>query len=344
MDAADEATKALSLGWSTAFKQDCSMLYAAAGVTDLVASGDAALAAGNYDRAIELYSAAIDLDIALLDAEMAIDFNPSSYIGYQLKHAVLHDARRYDEAFEAYKMMLSKLENTPDTQTRNLREQYATPSEAKGAIEESIRAQLDDTPHRLIDISTGRLCNREAQITAFGMSAEYKKLLSCIMKRADLQMEHIRDAVAMYFRQGVYDLDPVGGIAKLKSFCETARNKGYRWAWVDTCCIDQTNNVEVQQSVNSMFIWYRHSALTIVYLSDVSPASQPGALASSAWNTRGWTVQEFLAPKFVLFYQKDWSLYLGDRSPNHKDSLAIMKEMGDATGIDAQALVAFRLE
>jgi hypothetical protein len=54
-------------------------------------------------------------------------------------------------------------------------------------------------------------------------------------------------------------------------------------------------------------------------------------------------VQEFLAPKFVLFYQKDWSLYLDDRSPNHKDSLAIMQEMGDAMGIDAQALVAFLL-
>jgi hypothetical protein len=32
-------------------------------VTDLAASGDTALAAGNYDRAIELYSAAIDLDL-----------------------------------------------------------------------------------------------------------------------------------------------------------------------------------------------------------------------------------------------------------------------------------------
>jgi len=46
------------------FKQDCSVLYAAAGVTDLAASGDDALAAGNYDRAVELYSAAIDLDFA----------------------------------------------------------------------------------------------------------------------------------------------------------------------------------------------------------------------------------------------------------------------------------------
>ncbi|KAG1761774.1 hypothetical protein EDD22DRAFT_970347 [Suillus occidentalis] len=85
-----------------------------------------------------------------------------------------------------------------------------------------------------------------------------------------------------------------------------------------------------------------HSALTIVYLLDVPPSSKPGALARNAWNTtRGWTFQELLAPKIVLFYQKVWTLYLGDRSPNHKNSVAIMQEMGDTTGIDASALAAF---
>ncbi|KAG2336192.1 HET-domain-containing protein [Suillus weaverae] len=385
MDRADEATKACCLDWSTAFKQDCSMLYAATGVTDLTAGANDALAAGNYDRAVELYSVAIDLDFAtdtifanrskarsgkmlwddaLLDAEKVIELNPSSYFGYQLKHTALHGAHRYDEAIEAFKIMLSKLDNAPDTETPNLRQQYIGLSEAEGVIEESIKAQLDHAPHRLLNTFTGRLCNREVQIDAFKTSTEYKELLSSTLVDVDLRMERIQDVdhvVAMYFRyvmlshrwegkepllhdiqgKAVYDLDPVGGLAKLQSFCATARDLGYRWTWVDTCCIDQTNNVEVQQSVNSMFIWYHHSALTIIYLSDVPPSSQPGALAISVWNTRGWTVQEFLAPKFVLFYQKDWSLYLDDRSPNHKDSLAIMQEMGDATGIDAQALVAF---
>ncbi|KAG2335880.1 hypothetical protein BDR05DRAFT_971334 [Suillus weaverae] len=375
MDESDDATKASCLDWSTEFKQDYSVLHAA--------KGDDALAAGNYDRAIELYSAAIDLDLAtdtifanrskarsgkmlwddaLLDAQTVIKLTPSSHIGYQLQHAALHGAQRYDEAIEAFKIMLSKLENAPDTETTKLRQQYVNPSEAEMAIQETIKAQLDDAPHRLLNTFTGRLCNREVQIDAFKRSTEYKELLSSTLAHVDLRMERIKDVVETYFRyvmlshrwegkepllhdiQGklVYDLDPVGGIAKLQSFCATARDMGYRWTWVDTCCIDQTNNVEVQLSVNSMFIWYHHSALTIIYLSDVPPSSQPGALASSAWNTRGWTVQEFLAPKFVLFYQKDWSLYLNDRSPNHKDSLAIMQEMGDATGIDAQALVAFR--
>jgi hypothetical protein len=244
----------------------------------------------------------------------------------------------------------------------DLHQQYVNPSETEGVIEETIKVQLDDAPHRLINTFTGLLCNHEAQINAFKTSTEYKELLSSTMMRVDLQKERIKDVVVMYFRyvmlshrwegkepllcdiQGkvVYYLDPVGGIPKLQSFCTAASDMGYRWAWIDTCCIDQTNNVEVQQSVNSMFIWYSNSALTIIYLSDVPPSSQPGALKISAWNTRGWTVQEFLAPKLVLFYHKDWTLYLDDRSANHKNSHAIMQEMADATGIDAQALVAFR--
>jgi hypothetical protein len=180
------------------------------------------------------------------------------------------------------------------------------------------------------------------------------------MKHAD-RMERIKRAVELYFRcvmlshrwgeneprlrdiqdKDIYEFDPAGSIVKLQSFCRIARDAGHPWAWVDTCCIDQTNNVEVQECVNSMFVWYRHSVLTIVYLSDVPPSSKSGALARSVWNKRGWTVQEFLAPKVVLFYQEDWTLYLDDHSLNHKQSAAIMGELGDATGIDPQALVAF---
>ncbi|KAG2346381.1 hypothetical protein BDR05DRAFT_959241 [Suillus weaverae] len=71
-----------------------------------------------------------------------------------------------------------------------------------------------------------------------------------------------------------------------------------------------------------MFVWYRQSALTIVYLSDVPPSVKWGALANCDWNTRGWTVQEFLAPR---------ALYLNDRSPNHKKSDTIMWVLEDST-------------
>lgn len=49
---------------------------------------------------------------------------------------------------------------------------------------------------------------------------------------------------------------------KLQSFCKVARDAGYHWAWIDLCCTDQNSNVELQKSLNSMFSWYRDSALT----------------------------------------------------------------------------------
>ncbi|KAG0704705.1 hypothetical protein DFH29DRAFT_1067888 [Suillus ampliporus] len=249
--------------------------------------------------------------------------------------------------------MLSKLDNDLDTQIRMLRRQYLSPSEAEGAIRKVIDAQLENAPLCVFDTTTGCLCDREARICAFNTSTKYKELLSFAMMHADRQMDHIEEMVAMYFScvmlshrwegrepllhdihdKVVYSLSPASGITKLQSFCKIVRDAGYRWAWSDTCCIDKINNVELQESLNSMFVWYRHSALTIVYLSDVPPSSKPGALAESAWTTRGWTVGEFLAPK---------TPYLDYHSPNHKESIAIVQELEGATGIDPGAIVAFR--
>ncbi|KAG2745440.1 hypothetical protein P692DRAFT_20741990 [Suillus brevipes Sb2] len=260
--------------------------------------------------------------------------------------------------------MLSKLDDALDIQTRKLRQQYLRPSEVERAIRQVIDAQLENAPLRILDTTTGLLCDREAQISTFKMSTDYKELLSSTITCSDFHTKRIEEVVRRNLQyatlshvwegnepllrdiqgKSVYDseLDSVGGMKKLRSFCETARGAGYNWAWSDTCCIDKNINVELQESVNSMFVWYHHSALTIVYLSDVPPSSKSGALAKSAWNTRGWTVQEFIAPKVILFYQSNWTLYLDDRTPNHKDSVIIMQELQGATGIDRSAVAAFR--
>ncbi|KAG0704011.1 WD40-repeat-containing domain protein [Suillus ampliporus] len=300
---------------------------------------------------------------ALSDAEKVIELHPSSYRGYELKHTALYALQRYDDAIEAFKIMHSKLDDSPDPEIRQLRQQYVSRFEVlETAIRRVIQVQLENAPLRLLNTSTGHLCDREAQINAFMESKEYEQLWYPSMTHGRLPTEHIVEAVAKYFGwvmlshrwerkepllrdiedKVIYNLDPVGTVVKLQKFCELARDAGYHWAWSDTCCIDQNNNAEVQRSVNSMFIWYRNSALTIVYLSDVPPSSESGALANSAWNTRGWTVQEFLAPRIIIFYQENWTLYLNDRSPNHKESITIMKELEDSTGIDAQSLVAFQ--
>ncbi|OAX36019.1 hypothetical protein K503DRAFT_331321 [Rhizopogon vinicolor AM-OR11-026] len=299
---------------------------------------------------------------ALLDAQKVIELDPSSYRGYQLKYTALHSAQRYDEAIDAFRIMLFNMDNTFDPQIRKLRQQYLSPSEAERTILKAIHARLENAPFRLLDTTTGLLCDREAQISAFTTSTKYEELLLSTMKHENLRMEHIEEVVMMYFHwvmlshrwegeepllhdiqeKVVYELDPVDGVVKLQSFCKAAHDMGYRWAWSDTCCIDKNNNVDLQKTINFMFLWYRSSALTIVYLSDVPPSLKSGALAKSAWITRGWTIGEFLAPKVVLFYQNDWTPYLDDRSSNHKESLVIMQEMADATGMDGPALVAFR--
>lgn len=223
-----------------------------------------------------------------------------------------------------------------------------------------IRAHMEHIPPRLLDTSTGRLFDRNAQIEAFKTSTEYKKLLSSISKCTDLQMERIRNVVVKYFGyvmlshrwegeepllddiqgKSVYELNSAGSVRKLQQFCGTARDAGYRWAWSCTCCINNKDIEEVPEAITSMFCWYEHSALTIVYLCNISPLSGPGALASSDWITRGWTLQEFLAPNIILFYRNNWTPYLDHHPDNHKQF--IMQELRDATGIDLRFHITFR--
>ncbi|KAG2117646.1 heterokaryon incompatibility protein-domain-containing protein [Suillus cothurnatus] len=301
----------------------------------------------------------VEFDDTLLND---IDFKYSFHVRSQLKHTALQGAQRYSEPLEASKMILAILTSAHGVEIRKLREKYINSSKVEAAIRKSIDIQLCTTPLRLLNTTTGRLCDRGAQISAFQSSAEYSELLFSIVAHPDLPLERIADAVATYFRyvmlshrwgekepllhdiqdKVVYELKEAGGLMKLQSFCKLARHEGYHWAWVDTCCIDQNNHVELQKSLNSTFVWYHHSALTIVYLSDVLPSAKSGALARSEWITRGWTVPEFLAPKVIRFYQQDWTPYLDDHSPNHKESVEIMHELEDATGIDARTLDAFQ--
>ncbi|KAG2355210.1 hypothetical protein BDR07DRAFT_1381661 [Suillus spraguei] len=300
-------------------------------------------------------------DNVLLNAHKLIELEPLSHVGYQSNHTALHGAQRYNEAIEAFQMILAKFD-AHATQIRKLHDKYISPSKAEGDIQKFIDAQLYAAPLRLLNTTTGRLCDRGSQISAFKKSTEYNEILSSIIMHPDIAAGRIADTVATYFRyvmlshrwgenepllhdiqdKVVYKLKEAGGLMKLQSFCKVARDAGYHWAWVDTCCIDQNNHVELQKSLNSTFVWYHHSALTIVYLSDVPPSAKSGALAKSEWNTRGWTVPEFLASKVIRFYRQDWTLYLDDHSPNHKESVAIMHEMEDAMGIDSRAFDTFQ--
>ncbi|PKS12260.1 hypothetical protein jhhlp_001560 [Lomentospora prolificans] len=102
---------------------------------------------------------------------------------------------------------------------------------------------------------------------------------------------------------------------KIKFCAEQAGRDGLQYFWVDTCCIDKSTIDEVQTSINSMFRWYRDAAHCYVYLSDVSDQAElpwEDAFRRSKWFTRGWTLQELLAPASVQFFSRE-GLHLGDK-------------------------------
>jgi hypothetical protein len=110
------------------------------------------------------------------------------------------------------------------------------------------------------------------------------------------------------------------GFAKLEGSCALAKRQGLKYVWIDTCCIDKSSSAELSEAINSMYMWYQKSRICYAYLSDVSTLDGSGHQQSeilkqvgrSRWFTRGWTLQELLAPKRVEFYTANWD-YIGKK-------------------------------
>ncbi|KAK3375735.1 HET-R [Lasiosphaeria ovina] len=126
------------------------------------------------------------------------------------------------------------------------------------------------------------------------------------------------------------------GYAKIQFCGDQAWRDGLRYFWIDTCCIDKADASELQHALNSMFRWYRGSAKCYVYLSDVSTCSLDdksaweAAFKASRWFTRGWTLQELIAPKTVEFFCTEGKR-LGDKN-------SLEQQIRDITGIPSEAL------
>ena len=142
--------------------------------------------------------------------------------------------------------------------------------------------------------------------------------------------------------------DLVDGTGKRKAghdkirFCaQQAERDGLHYFWVDTCCIDKSNHTELQEAINSMYRWYQNAAKCYVYLSDVSIAKRKAntelskytwelAFRESRWFTRGWTLQELLAPCLVEFFSQEGKK-LGDNT-------SLKQHIHEITGIPNSAL------
>ena len=126
------------------------------------------------------------------------------------------------------------------------------------------------------------------------------------------------------------------GYAKIQFCGDQACRDGLNYFWVDTCCIDKSDAAELQHALNSMFRWYRWAKKCYVYLSDVSTyspddkSSWVAAFQTSKWFTRGWTLQELIAPITVEFFCKEGKR-LGDKS-------SLEQQIFNITGIQLGAL------
>jgi len=101
------------------------------------------------------------------------------------------------------------------------------------------------------------------------------------------------------------------GYEKIKQCCQMAAQYGFEYAWVDTCCIDKTSSAELSEAINSMYRWYRFAEVCYVYLEDVPSGLEQAALEEkirkSRWFTRGWTLQELIAPPSLIFFDNQWN-------------------------------------
>ncbi|KAH8813211.1 kinesin light chain 1, partial [Xylogone sp. PMI_703] len=113
------------------------------------------------------------------------------------------------------------------------------------------------------------------------------------------------------------------GYDKIRFCVDRAAEDGLQYSWVDTCCIDKSTNHELNTAINSMFRWYQRASKCYVYLSDILVSAKVTdaqafritwveAFRRSRWFTRGWTLQELLAPPTVEFFSKNGKL-LGNK-------------------------------
>ncbi|KAF9692825.1 hypothetical protein EKO04_009224 [Ascochyta lentis] len=138
------------------------------------------------------------------------------------------------------------------------------------------------------------------------------------------------------------DLLKRAGYSKIVNAAREAKGLGFKYIWIDTCCIDKSSSAELQEAINSMYRWYQAAEVCIVYLEDIWPpktgsgefrtASEiaKNAFETSRWTKRGWTLQELVAPAVCRFHVRDWQL-LGEK-------VEFLQELSVTTGIPVYVL------
>lgn len=96
------------------------------------------------------------------------------------------------------------------------------------------------------------------------------------------------------------------GFKKIVRAAKLARELKHKYIWIDTCCIDKSSSADLTESINSMYQWYRDAVVCFAWLDDLPREKPDRAMARSRWFTRGWTLQELVAPRRLEFYDVEW--------------------------------------
>ncbi|KAH6683868.1 heterokaryon incompatibility protein-domain-containing protein, partial [Halenospora varia] len=105
----------------------------------------------------------------------------------------------------------------------------------------------------------------------------------------------------------------MAGWVKIRGCCIQAASDGFTYTWIDSCCIDKSSSAELSEAINSMFRWYQNAHVCYVYLSDVTPgpgqahSQEESSFSQSKWFSRGWTLQELIAPDNIIFFDREWT-------------------------------------
>ncbi len=126
------------------------------------------------------------------------------------------------------------------------------------------------------------------------------------------------------------------GYNKIRFCGERASQDGLQYFWVDTCCINKQDKEELTYALNAMFAWYRKSQICYCYMYDVpkhdlDPEHKDSKFRKSRWFTRGWALQELLAPLYLIFFNCAWE-EIGTKS-------SLKGIVADITGIAPSILV-----
>ncbi|KAM0715688.1 hypothetical protein Q7P37_009187 [Cladosporium fusiforme] len=140
------------------------------------------------------------------------------------------------------------------------------------------------------------------------------------------------------------------GYDKIVNCCRFARGRGRKYVWIDTCCIDKRSSAELSEAINSMWEWYESAHECYAHLADVTaplPGTANASLSfsrigifdtkdshASEWFSRGWTLQELLAPRILIFCADDWQVI------GLKEDLGVLAEVSQITSIPERRLAS----